>query len=94
MLRYLKRSERADGRDPEFRGIAGPMRLGELPAANSLARAVYQAVVDAGHPESADPNGKEAEGVSWVEHNVVANKRQSAADAYLGPVHRNPISPS
>jgi choline dehydrogenase len=90
MLPYLKRSERADGRDPEFRGLAGPMRLGELPAPNSLARAVYQAAVDAGHPESADPNGKAAEGVSWVEHNVVANKRQSAAAAYLGPVQSEP----
>ena len=90
MLPYLKRSERADGRDPEFRGIAGPMRLGELPAANSLARAVYQAAVDAGHPESADPNGTEAEGVSWVEQNVVANNRQSAADAYLAPALSEP----
>ncbi|WAJ42528.1 GMC family oxidoreductase N-terminal domain-containing protein [Mycobacterium sp. Aquia_216] len=90
MLPYLKRSERADGRDPEVRGTAGPMRVGELPAANSLAQAVYQAMVDAGYPESADPNGREAEGVSWLEQNVVANKRQSAADAYLGAVLSEP----
>jgi choline dehydrogenase len=90
MLPYLKRSERADGRDPEVRGTAGPMRVGQLPAPNSLARAVYQAMLDAGYPESADPNGVAAEGVSWVEQNVVANKRQSAADAYLGPVLSEP----
>jgi choline dehydrogenase len=90
MLPYLKRSERADGRDPEFRGTAGPMRVGELPAPNSLARAVYQAMLDAGYPESADPNGKEAEGVSWVEQNVVANRRQDTADAYLRPVQSEP----
>lgn len=90
MLPYLKRSEHADGRDPEVRGMAGPMRVGELPAANSLARAAYQAVLEAGYPETPDANGTEAEGVSWLEQNVVGDKRQSAADAYLGPVRSHP----
>jgi choline dehydrogenase len=90
MLPYLKRSECAEGRDPEVRGTAGPMRVGELPAPNSLAQAVYQAMLDSGHPECADPNGTAAEGVSWVEQNVVDNKRQSAADAYLRPVLSEP----
>ncbi|MCV7413474.1 hypothetical protein AWC05_02810 [Mycobacterium florentinum] len=90
MLPYLKRSERADGRDPEVRGLAGPMRVGELPAPNSLARAAYQAVLEAGYPETPDANGAAAEGVSWVEQNVVEDKRQSAADAYLGTVCSNP----
>jgi choline dehydrogenase len=90
MLPYLKRSEHADGSDPEVRGMAGPMRVGELPAPNSLTRAVYQAVLEAGYPETSDANGTEAEGVSWLEQNVVGDKRQSAADAYLGPVCSNP----
>jgi choline dehydrogenase len=85
MLPYLKRSERAEGRNPEFRGMAGPMRVGELPPVNSLARAVYQAAIEAGYPESLDPNGAHAEGISWIEQNVVNDKRQSAADAYLTP---------
>jgi choline dehydrogenase len=32
MLPYLKRSEHTDGKDPNFRGTAGPMRIEEPPS--------------------------------------------------------------
>jgi choline dehydrogenase len=86
MLPYLKRSEHTEGRDPRVRGTAGPMRIEEPPAANPFAQALYQAAVEAGYPESDDGNGTEGEGVSWLEQNVVDNRRQSAADAYLRPM--------
>ena len=90
MLPYLRRSECTNGRDPDVRGTAGPMRVGELPAPNRLARAVYRAAVEAGYPESPDANGRAAEGVSWLEQNVVEGRRQSAADAYLRPMLGEP----
>jgi choline dehydrogenase len=90
MLPYLKRSECTDGRDPNVRGTAGPMLIEEPPAANPLAQALYQAAVETGYPEIDDGNGSPTEGVSWLEYNVVNNKRQSAADAYLRPVMSRP----
>jgi choline dehydrogenase len=89
-LPYLKRSEQTDGRDPSVRGTAGPMRVNHLPAASPLAEALYRGVVEAGYPEIEDGNGLPAEGVSWLEQNVVESKRQSAADAYLRPVLTRP----
>jgi choline dehydrogenase len=86
MLPYLKRSERADGRHPTVRGATGPMRIEVPPAANPLAQAFYRAAVEAGYREIDDGNDSKADGVSWLEQNVVNNKRQSAADAYLRPV--------
>ncbi|WP_455568931.1 GMC family oxidoreductase N-terminal domain-containing protein [Streptomyces griseochromogenes] len=38
----------------------------------------------------ADGNGKQTEGVSWTGTNVVAGRRQSAADACLRPVLSRP----
>lgn len=90
MLPYLQCSEHTDGRDPSLRGTAGPMRIEEAPAASPLAQALYQGAIEAGHPETDDGNGAVAEGVSWQELNVVDDKRQSAADAYLRPVLPRP----
>jgi choline dehydrogenase len=90
MLPYLQRSEHTDGRDPSVRGTAGPMRIGEAPAASPLAQALYQGAIEARYPETDDRNGTAAEGVSWQELNVVDHKRQSAADAYLRPVLPRP----
>lgn len=90
MLPHLKRSERTDGRAPNVRGTAGPMLIDEPPAASPLAHALYQAAVETGYPEIEDGNGSLAEGVSWLEQNIVNNKRQSAADAYLRPVMSRP----
>jgi choline dehydrogenase len=90
MLPYLKRSERVDGRNPDVRGTTGPMQIDEPPAANPLARAFYQAVVETGYPEIQDGNDATIDGVSWLEQNVVDHNRQSAADAYLRPVMDRP----
>jgi choline dehydrogenase len=90
LLPFLKRSERTRGRDSRVRGTAGPMRIEDEPPASPLAQAAYQAAVEAGYAESPDGNGVQAEGVSWGETNVVAGRRQSAADAYLRPVLSRP----
>ena len=90
MLPYLQRSEHTKGRDPGVRGTAGPMQINQLSAASPLAQALYRGAIEAGYPETDDGNGTQAEGVSWLEQNVVGNKRQSAADAYLRPVLDRP----
>lgn len=43
-----------------------------------------------GYPVSDDLNGAQSEGVGWLDENIVAGKRQSAADAYLRPALGRP----
>ena len=86
LLPFFRRSETAEGRDPLVRGIGGPMRIEATPAPGPMAEACYLAAVETGHKPLHDGNGRDNEGVSWRETNVVAGRRQSAADAYLHPV--------
>lgn len=90
LLPFFRRSETAAGRDPEVRGTDGPMAVGTPPEPSALADAAFRAAVEAGHKPLDDGNGRESEGVSWRETNVVAGRRQSAADAYLRPVLDRP----
>lgn len=85
LLPYFKRSESTRGGDPEFRGTDGPLLLAPVPNPNPLARAMFDAVADAGYPSSEDPSGADPEGAGWYDTNIVDGKRQSAADAYLRP---------
>lgn len=86
LLPFLRRSEHVDGRDPRERGTDGPMRIEEGPPPSEFAGASYRAAVQAGHPACEDGAASRSEGVSWCETNIVAGRRQSAADAYLRPV--------
>ena len=86
LLPYFKRSERAVGRDPAYRGLDGPMVISPASTTNPLWEACFEAAVRAGHPRNEDSNGANAEGTSWNDANVVDAARQSAADAYLTPI--------
>lgn len=85
LLPYFRRSESAAGRDPEFRGLDGPLKVAPLANPNPLSQTFFDAVVDAGYPSTGDPNGANSEGVGWYDTNIVDGARQSAADAYLRP---------
>jgi choline dehydrogenase len=85
MLPFLMRSECAEGRDPAWRGMHGPLRVGPEPKTDAIVEAGYQAAVEVGYRPSTDGNGEQTEGVSWAEVNLVDGMRQSAADAYLRP---------
>jgi choline dehydrogenase len=90
LLPYLRRSERAEGRDPAVRGTDGPMVLRRPSFPGPLPLAWYQAALEAGHAWSEDGNGTLVEGISSTETNVVDGRRQSAADAYLQPAMHRP----
>jgi choline dehydrogenase len=86
LLPFFKRSERAPGRDPDYRGAEGPMVVSPAADAHPLAHAYREAAVEVGHHFSADLNGEDQEGAGWLETNIVGGVRQSVADAYLRPV--------
>ena len=86
MLPFLKRSERAAGGDPAYRGTDGPMIVAPAPATDPLWEACFEAAVQAGYPANPDSNAASAEGTSWNDVNVVDGARQSAADGYLTPI--------
>jgi choline dehydrogenase len=90
MLPFFKRSERAVGGDPTYRGLNGPMEVAPGPSNDPLWDACFDAAVEAGHPANPDVNAASAEGVSWHEVNIVNGRRQTAADAYLTPAAVNP----
>ncbi|GAB2843560.1 FAD-dependent oxidoreductase [Actinoallomurus bryophytorum] len=90
LLPFLRRSERADGRDPAYRGLDGPMRVAAPVVDDPLWLAMRRAALEAGHAETTDLSGAVQEGVAWLEVNVVDGRRQSAADAYLRDVLDRP----
>jgi choline dehydrogenase len=90
VLSYFKRSEHAEGRDPAYRGIGGPLRVAPARNRHPLSQALFEAALEVGIPATEDNNGQQPEGVCWHELNIVDGARQSAAAAYLEPVASRP----
>lgn len=90
VLPYFQRSEHAEGRDPAYRGIGGPLHVAPAHNRHPLSQALFDAALEAGIPETEDGNAKQPEGVGWHELNIVDGARQSAATAYLEPASRRP----
>ncbi|MFJ4844793.1 MULTISPECIES: GMC family oxidoreductase [unclassified Streptomyces] len=90
LLPYLRRSESTEGRDPEYRGTRGPMRVAPAPVAHPVSAACLGALQAAGHRLTTDINGRHHLGGGWLDLNVVDGVRQSAADGYLRPVLDRP----
>ncbi|OBH13583.1 hypothetical protein A5695_13670 [Mycobacterium sp. E1747] len=85
LLPYLRRCERAEGRDPWIRGMTGPMTIEPPYPPSPLAQAWAEAATEAGYTASDDQARARVGAVSWADMNVVEGRRQSAADAYLRP---------
>jgi choline dehydrogenase len=85
VLPYFKRSESVPHGDPRYRGASGPLRPAPADRLHPLSQAYLAAAQQAGHPLTADLNGKELRGVSSHDLLIVDGRRQSTATAYLGP---------
>ena len=89
VLPYFRRMETTYGRDRHYRGTDGPM----LPApampeaANALSQVFLDGASEAGFPLTDDFNGTRPEGAGWHDLSISGGLRQSAAAAYLHPVH-------
>jgi choline dehydrogenase len=86
LLPFFRRTETAPGRDPAVRGTDGPLTVGPATSPNPVLAACLDAASEIGYPRARDISAGLEEGVGWTDLNVVAGRRQSAADAYLRPV--------
>lgn len=88
VLPYFRRAETVADRDPQYRGVDGPMQPAPVSAAdaNPLSRVFLDGAVAAGFPLTDDFNGACAEGAGWHDLSIARGVRQSAAAAYLHPV--------
>lgn len=86
LLPYCQRTENAQGCDPHFRGTEGPLTIERAAETHPAADAFFQACEERGYPVSDELNGARSEGICGYDRNIVAGRRQSAADPYLRPV--------
>ena len=90
LLPFFKRSERAAGRDPQLRGLDGPLSVAPAAAPSPISEDFLATVADSGYPRALDISSGAEEGFGLVDLNIVAGQRQSAYDAYLGPAAGRP----
>jgi len=86
VLPYFKRSESVPNGDPRYRGTSGPLRPAPAARLHPLSQVYLTAAEQAGHPRTADLNGRRLRGVSAHDLLIVDGRRQSTATAYLAPV--------
>ncbi|MEW1779707.1 GMC family oxidoreductase N-terminal domain-containing protein [Streptomyces sp. NPDC086777] len=84
LLPYFQRSETAVS-GATGRGTDGPLFVGPAVEPNDVLLACLDGAVEAGHRRAFDISGGLEEGFAPVDLNIVAGRRQSAADAYLAP---------
>ena len=90
LLPYFRRSEDAAVHDPAIRGIAGPLKVGPATIRHPIAEAGLAAAVEVGYRRAVDLSSGLESGFGWCDLNIVAGRRQSAADAYLTPALGRP----
>nr|WSX75261.1 GMC family oxidoreductase N-terminal domain-containing protein [Streptomyces sp. NBC_00899] len=89
LLPYFQRTETATSGAPG-RGTMGPLTVGPAEPPNEVLLACLDGAVETGHRRAFDISGGLEEGFAPVDLNIVAGRRQSAADAYLAPALGRP----
>ncbi len=88
VLRLFRKSERNERIRDSFHGVNGLLNVADSPLRNDLGPAFLQAAAERGFKstEGWDFNGKTQEDVAgYYQHNVLNQKRHSAATAFLTP---------
>ena len=86
LLPFFRRTETARGHDPALRGTDGPLSVGPATPPSPVLAACLDAASETGYARAQDISGGLEEGFGLTDLNIVAGRRQSAADAYLRPV--------
>lgn len=87
ILPFYKRLEAYPEGDPEVRGHSGPITITNRGKwdPDPLSDAYRRACIEAGIPENNDYNGRNFEGVGYLQQSIRRGRRCSAATAYLRP---------
>jgi choline dehydrogenase len=89
-LPYFKALENYEPGGNEWRGGAGPLRVGRQESRHPLFDAFIRANQQAGVPYNPDFNGADLDGVGRYDTNIVGGQRWSTARAYLEPARSRP----
>jgi len=87
IFQRIENYERGNGHG---RGVAGPLRVSEVPDRNPLYDALFKAAVAAGYKLNSDYNGEDQEGVVKTQASIWRGRRMSVAHCYLQPAMRRP----
>jgi choline dehydrogenase len=90
LLPYFRRSETAEGRDAETRGVDGPLTVSPTAVPSPVVVAGLQAAAELGFETARDISGGLDTGFGLTDGNIKDDVRQSASDAYLTPVLDRP----
>ena len=88
VLPFFKASETNEGGADEWRGRDGPLRVSNIRTLHPLAVDFVEAAKNTGIRFSKDLNGRDFDGVGYVQATQRFGRRHSAADAYLRPALR------
>lgn len=88
VLPYFRRAQHQERGESEFHGTGGPLNVADYPDRSVVNQALIDACVEAGIPLSEDINGRDQEGVTWLQATTLAGRRCSAAVAYLRPAEK------
>lgn len=89
VLPYFKKSERyVSGGQDEFRGRSGPIPISLLESRDPISDLFIKGCVETGIPLTDDYNGKEQEGVSYLQGALYKGRRWSSAHGYLHEAKR------
>jgi len=89
VLPYFRKTESyEDGGEDQFRGRHGPVPIEKLKVQEPLSDRFIRAAIETGMSLNEDYNGREQEGVSYVQSWIHKGKRWGSAHAYLHPARR------
>ena len=89
VLPYFRKSENyLDNGEDQFRGRHGPVPVAKLKMREQIADRFIKSAQATGIPLTDDYNGREQEGVSYVQAQILNGRRWSSAHAYLHPARR------
>ncbi len=86
VLPYFLKSERQQRGASELHNANGPLSVDDPVVRHSTAKAFIEAARNAGVPENEDFNGRQQEGVGFLQFTVRNGARHSTATAFLRPV--------
>jgi choline dehydrogenase len=86
----FKELEDFAGGEDAYRGVGGPLRMGQPAAPNPLSRAFVEGSRAVGLPVPKDYNGEQMEGASYFDLCIVDGERYGVARAFLFPAMARP----